>query len=289
MRVALVAHRRTETNRCLTRAEWGDTRTLLLTPAAARLALRPGDAALARLDVADTLDGVEPGLWQLESLAHEGVHLLNPPQALLTAHDKLLTGLVLRGAGVPHPATQLVSERTGSIDLEPPLVLKPRFGSWGRDVVRCRTRDEVERAREQLSRRPWFRVGAVAQALVQPRGYDLRLVVAGGRVVGAVRRVAAPGEWRTNVALGATRAATVPPPQAVEIALAAAGAAGLDLVGVDLLPNGGGRYVVVELNGAVDFNRDYRLLGDPFAVAAEALHRRAVELASAVSPLRAVS
>jgi hypothetical protein len=66
---------------------------------------------------------------------------------------------------------------------------------------------------------------------VPPRGYDLRLVVAAGRVVGAARRVAAHGEWRTNVA-----------------------------------------WTVIEVNGAVEFTRDYRLLGDPFALAAESLH-----------------
>jgi ribosomal protein S6--L-glutamate ligase len=138
-----------------------------------------------------------------------------------------------------------------------------------------------------VSERLWFHAGAIAQELVPSRGYDLRLVVAGGRVVGAVRRVAAPGEWRTNVALGATRAATLPPAAAVELALAAAEASGLDLAGIELVPEGRGGFVVIELNGAVDFNREYRLIGDPFAVAAAALPRRARELAQTPSRLRA--
>jgi [lysine-biosynthesis-protein LysW]---L-2-aminoadipate ligase len=72
-------------------------------------------------------------------------------------------------------------------------------------------------------------------------------------VIGAVKRVARPGEWRTNVALGATRARVDPSPAACETAIAAATAIGAELVGVDLLPVGPGQHVVLELNGAVDF------------------------------------
>ena len=98
-------------------------------------------------------------------------------------------------------------------------------------------------------------------ALVPPRGHDLRIIVAGGTVVGAVARFAAPGEWRTNVALGAVRTPLEPPPEACELAIRAARAIEGDLVGVDLLPTPDGSHVVVELNGAVEFNEQYALLG----------------------------
>src|SRR5205814_4316984 len=87
---------------------------------------------------------------------------------------------------------------------------------------------------------------------------DLRVVVAAGSVVGAARRVAAPGEWRTNVSLGGRSEPAEPPPLACKLAIAAAGAIGADLVGVDLLPTRSG-FVVAELNGAVDFRPWYAL------------------------------
>jgi glutathione synthase/RimK-type ligase-like ATP-grasp enzyme len=143
-------------------------------------------------------------------------------------------------------------------------VLKPRFGSWGRDVVLCTTREELDIALERAAYRGWFREhGALVQELVPPQGWDLRVVVAAGRVVGAARRFAAPGEWRTNVALGGHSEPAVAPLLARTLAIAAARAIRADFVGVDLLPSGNG-YVVAELNGAVDFRPCYRYDGDVY-------------------------
>jgi len=49
----------------------------------------------------------------------------------------------------------------------------------------------------------------------------------------------------------------VPPPRACDLAVAAATALGIDLVGIDLLPVGAGEYVVLELNAAVEFTPEY--------------------------------
>jgi [lysine-biosynthesis-protein LysW]--L-2-aminoadipate ligase len=273
MRVAIVSHRPSATNLALTACGWTRVPAGLMSPREALLTLGRGDVALARLDVCAELDGVEDGLWALERLAEAGVQVLNRPPALLSAHDKLLTARVLRRAGLPHPRTILIERRGDAPDLDFPAVLKPRFGSWGRDVLLCRDRGELERSLGILSSRPWFgRTGALAQELIRPLGYDLRLVVAGGRVVGAARRIAAAGEWRTNAALGASVVETSPPPVASKLALAATAASGLDLAGVDLLPTGPGGFSVIELNAAVDFRPVYSLPGrDVFADAMAAL------------------
>jgi RimK family alpha-L-glutamate ligase len=253
---ALVAHRVTPTNVRL---------GVVLSPAQALARLREGDIALGRLDVLESLDGIQPGLWALDRLAALGVTVLNPRATLTAAHDKLATAGALVAAGVPHPTTAHLAPWLPDARLATPLVLKPRFGSWGADVVRCDDEASLEAALAELRSRPWFdATGAVAQRLVTPRGYDLRLLVAGGQIAGAVRRIAAPGEWRTNVALGARREPVAPPAGACRIALAAAAAVGGDLVGVDLLPDGHGNWVVLEVNGAVDFNGLYAQDGDVF-------------------------
>jgi RimK family alpha-L-glutamate ligase len=258
MLAAIIAHRRTPTNVELGRCR-PDLR--ILPPAEALRALRGGDVAIGRLDVSEHLDGIEPGLWELARLEGAGIRVLNRPRALVAAHDKLATSRALAEAGVAHPRTAHVVAPSSHVALEPPVVVKPRFGSWGRDVVRCDDAASLRRHLAQVAHRRWFKShGALVQELIPPQGEDLRLLVAGGTVVGAVRRIAAPGEWRTNVALGATRHAVTPTPEACELAVAAARAIEADLVGVDLLPANGG-HVVIELNGAVEFNAQYSLDG----------------------------
>ena len=272
MKFAVVAHRRSATNDALVAAarEWR-VDSELLEPHRALALLEPGDVALARLDVREQLDGIERGTGELERLAAGGIDVRNPPAALVIAHDKLLTARTLRLAGLPHPHTTHLSPTLPSAFPELPVALKPRFGSWGRDVALCSTVEELETAYVRLQRKPWFREhGALAQELVEPRGWDLRLVVAGGRVVGAACRIPRSGEWRTNAALGAQVERVDPPPLARALALEAARAARADLVGVDLLPTGNG-FVVLELNGAVDFDPLYAPGRDVFADAVGSL------------------
>jgi RimK family alpha-L-glutamate ligase len=268
-RAVLIVGKRTETNCALAAAftNLGERARVADRPALSRL--RHGDVAIARLDVLPTLDGIEPGLWRLPRLEQQGVQVVNGPRALLAAHDKLATARVLGPAGVAHPRTAHVPDES-SPPFPPPYVVKPRFGSWGRDVYLCRDEAELWARLERLRRRRWFRrQGALVQSLVEPTGLDLRIVVAGGRVVGAVERRALPGEWRTNVALGALRRRVSPPAATRALALRAVAALGLDLAGVDIAVDQNGRSYVLEVNGAVDFNETYA--ADVFASAAAAL------------------
>ena len=272
MRVALVAHRQNETNLRIVEAAPPGVEIEILPPSRSLGRLGPDDAALARLDLLPTLDGIEPGLWEIGRLEADGVQVLNRLRTLLATHDKLQTSRALHAASLPHPRTAHIIAGRAITPIEPPVVVKPRFGSWGRDVTLCASQAELIACLEDLSTRTWFRrQGVLVQELIPPLGHDLRLVVAGGQVVGAVRRRAPEGEWRTNVALGAERESTVPPQAAREIAVAAAAAVEGDLVGVDLMPTGDGGWVVIEVNGAVEFTDEYSLGEDIFSAAVDAL------------------
>ena len=79
----------------------------------------------------------------------------------------------------------------------------------------------------------------------------------------AARRVAAVASlsWAAVSVVGPFSTVT---PSARLVARAAAAAVDGDLVGIDLLPDERGRWVVLEVNGAVDFNALYALGGDVF-------------------------
>ena len=125
--------------------EWGEQGldAVLVSAEEALHVLGPGDVAVGRLDVLPTLDGVEPGLLSLLWLERAGVRVLNCAAALITVHDKLRTARRLDAAGIPHPHTTCVRSGRSAPELQPPLVVKPRFGSWGRDVVLCRDAAEL--------------------------------------------------------------------------------------------------------------------------------------------------
>jgi RimK family alpha-L-glutamate ligase len=276
MKIGIVAHRRTQTNVALasTRAE-----VEVMEPELAVRTLREGDVAVGRLDVAPGLDGIEIGLWELARLEGAGVRVRNRPRTLVATHDKLATSRALADAGVPHPRTAHVSAPSDTIPFEAPVVVKPRFGSWGLDVELCEDPGALRRHLADMADRPWFvSHGALVQELVPPQGHDVRIVVAGGCVVGAVRRIAPPGEWRTNVALGAVREPVEPAPELCDLAIRAAASVEADLVGVDLLPAADGSFVVIELNGAVEFTQAYSTPGtDVYGRAMDALLDEPVE------------
>ena len=147
--------------------------------------------------------------------------------------------------------------------VELPVVVKPRFGSWGSDVFRCESRSDYLETLAEIVARGWFRrQGAFVQQLVPARGYDLRVLVARGTVIGAATRIPQPGEWRTNITLGADVVAATASPAASGLAIAAVAALGLDFAGVDLLPvDDEVGYTVLEVNGAVEFDNVYARRG----------------------------
>jgi glutathione synthase/RimK-type ligase-like ATP-grasp enzyme len=278
--VALVAHRIDAPASDLA-AGWRalDIDARVLGPDAALQRLSRGDVALMRVDVRPTLDGVEAGLSVVPALRIAGVRILNPPWALIGAHDKVETARRLRRAGLPHPHTAPIFAGARPPDIEPPVVVKPRFGSQGREVHLCATETDLRHCLAVLEERGWYRrSGGVIQSLVPAASRECRVTVAGGRPVACAERIVSRGDWRTSPAQRFRAVRGAPATEALDLAVAAAGSIGGDLVSVDLLPDGTG-HVVLDVNAVAILDPQHALFGgDLFAEAASALglegHRR---------------
>ena len=273
MRVALVAHHESETNLRLVEAAPLGVQAEIVRPSRIRGWLGPGDAALARLDVLRSLDGMETGSWEVGLIENEGIPVLNPLSALMATHDKLQTARLLEAAGLPHPRT-IHFDGTGDVGtIELPVVLKPRFGSWGSDVMLCTTRRQLTEALAEISERPWFRThGVLMQELIPPLGprparSSSRPGRSSARCAGRPQRASGgrTSRWERSASTRIRLA------RRSSSRSAAAAAVGADLVGVDLLPIEGDGWAVIELNGAVEFNDEYSLGSDVFAAAMKAL------------------
>ncbi len=197
--------------------------------------------------------GLEPVVFRMDALHRleaVGVPVWNPPRAVEASVDKYLTLSLLERRGLPIPATwagqTAVSAMSAFDELGRDVVIKPLFGSEGRGLMRLEHRELAWRCFHALER-----LGSVIylQKWIRHPGHDLRLFVLKGRVLGAMRRTARDGEWRTNIALGGRAEPWTPDSEAERLAVAAAEAVGAVFAGVDLIEDlDQGRRVLIEVN-----------------------------------------
>lgn len=170
--------------------------------------------------------------------------------AVLRARDKLASLQALVAAGVPVPATAAAREPLGLSEVlslvgSVPVVVKLLEGSAGSGVVLAETKKAAEAllaAFHQLD------ADFLVQEFVkEANGCDLRAFVIGGKVVAAMSRCAASGDFRANLHQGGTAHVVKLTPHERRVAVQAAKALGLSVAGVDLLRSEHGP-VVLEVN-----------------------------------------
>ena len=207
------------------------------------------DAVLARIIPSGSLEQIIYRVDALHWLEERGVPVINSPRAIERAVDKFYTSALLQEAGLPTVET-VVCERAAdamaAVREFGDVVIKPIFGSMGHGIVRVSDPDVAFRVVKTLET---TRTVFYVQRAVDHGGRDYRLFVIGGRVLAAIERRAAEGDWRSNVARGATAVAFDAPPEWQQMAVRAAAAIGADYAGVDLLPSPDGRVHVLEVNG----------------------------------------
>ncbi|MBL1084104.1 RimK family alpha-L-glutamate ligase [Streptomyces actinomycinicus] len=195
-------------------------------------------------------------LYAASALESAGTKVLNTAAATAVCGDKWQTTAALTAHGVPTPETVLaLTPEAAPSALEQigyPAVIKPLVGSWGRLVTRVTDPAMAAAVLEHLAALPSPQSHIVyVQREVAKADRDIRVLVVGGRAVGATYRRSE--QWRTNVARGAVSERCPLDPALTALAVSAADAVGAHIAGVDLLQDPDGRLTVLEVNDRVEF------------------------------------
>ncbi|WP_223787759.1 30S ribosomal protein S6--L-glutamate ligase [Marinicella meishanensis] len=206
------------------------------------------DAVIPRIGASVTFYGTAV-LRQLEMM---GVYPVNESVAVTRSRDKLRSLQLLSRKGIGMPVTGFANSPDDIQDLikmvgGAPLVIKLLEGTQGIGVVLAETKKAAESVIEAF-------LGLNANIMVQEfikeaGGADIRCFVVGGKVVAAMKRQGAEGEFRSNLHRGGSATLVKLSPEERRTAVKAAQIMGLNVAGVDILRSNRGP-VVMEVNSS---------------------------------------
>ncbi len=219
------------------------------------------DAVIVRTMPPGSLEQVVFRMDALARLEAAGRLVVNSPRSIECAVDKFLTTARLEAAGLPVPRTVTCQDSETAMEafetLGGDVIVKPLFGAEGRGICRVSDPDLAFRTFRTLER-----IDAVLylQEFIRHPGYDVRVLVLGGEIVGSIRRYS-DTDFRTNVARSGRAEIHSATPEEQRLALAASDAAGTDVAGIDLLYDESGRCFVIEVNAVPGWQAFQRTTG----------------------------
>ena len=172
---------------------------------------------------------------QFESM---GIRVLNAAEPIKRFRDKLLASQLFVRHGLSMPVTGFASSPLDTKDLikmvgGAPLILKLLEGAQGRGVVLAETQKAAE---SLINAMKSLNANLLVQEFIKEAGgKDLRCFVIGNKVVSAIERTAAVGDFRSNIHQGGSAQAVRIRPEERKLAVAATRALGLDVAGVDII------------------------------------------------------
>jgi len=178
--------------------------------------------------------------------------------------DKMYANQILAQAGLPIPKTmltrfpckaELVEKVTGF-----PCVLKVVTGSHGAGVYLCENAKQFEDLSELISSLDGKTSMIIQEYIKFSEGRDLRVIVVGGRVIGAMQRTSTDGSFKANISRGGKGEPYDVDDEMEMLAIQVAKVLDLDVAGVDLLFHNDG-YRICEANSSPGFKGFEQALG----------------------------
>jgi len=194
-----------------------------------------------------------------------GARVINCLNTGLLAGNKLFTHMLLQKAGIPTPeATIAFSKESAMESLEKngyPKIIKPTVGSWGRMVSKLNDRDSAEGVIESReSMHPSYQMYFLEEFVQRPPR-DIRAIVIGDTVAGAIYRVSNDSNWKTNTHLGGSAEVCEVSNELEDICIKAKNTVQGEIVGVDLMESNDKGLVVHEINNTTEFRNVVKVTG----------------------------
>ncbi len=185
-----------------------------------------------------------------------GIPTVNTYAVAEVCGNKLLTSTALVRDGVPTPRTAVAFTPESALaaieQLGYPVILKPPIGSWGRLLAKVNDRDAAEALLEHKEILGSFHHSTFyIQQYVEKPGRDIRAFVVGDETICAIYRYSP--HWITNTARGGQAANCPVTPELDAVCQAAARAVGGGVLAIDLVEDGRGGYLVIEVNYTMEF------------------------------------
>ena len=186
--------------------------------------------------------------------SQEGIPVINSVEAIRNCSRKHLTHYLLAKAGLPTPMTFTSNDAVRSFIAQEsfgfPQIIKPVEGAAGSGVVYA---ENPEVAGDVNSVFGFFKEPALIQEFVGENRGDVRVIVVGGNVIGAVKRTPAEGLHKSNVTLGGSVQTLNVDDKLKNLSIKACLAVGAKIAGVDLIEVDGG-YTILEVNSSPSFH-----------------------------------
>ncbi len=211
-------------------------------------ALKKYDAVIPRIRPAATFYGTAV----LRQFGTQGAYMLNGPIAIGRSRDKLRTLQILSGKDVNIPKTAFADSPLDTKNMiklvgGAPVIVKLLEGTQGVGVVLADTNKAAESVINAFKS---LKANILVQEFIkESKGIDLRCFVIGDKVVAAMERHAAEGEFRANIHLGGTGHKAKITPEERKMAVKAAKAMDLKVAGVDIIRSKSGP-MVLEINSS---------------------------------------
>lgn len=181
-----------------------------------------------------------------------GVKTLTPSDGLLNSRDKFRSLQLMTEHQIPMPNTYFSNdlhdaEVVVNTKLQYPFVLKLIEGTQGLGVYLIKTEEQAKQFFDHYSDSDTKVL--LQEFIKESSGRDVRVIVAGRKVIAAMERIAPKNEFRSNIHRGAVGHHTTLSDQEKQIAIRAIKSLGLKLGGVDLMRSNRGP-LVLEVNSS---------------------------------------